>query len=116
MTSQNLNSWETENLSLLLKPGSNFSNTQHKLVLPTNEAVLPSHPLSLSEGGITFMSRSILAFSHANSTCIGAPIQFTWSCTNICPAQRDAEPINHICFSSYSGSKMIHEVMAYIYR
>lgn len=44
MTFQNLNSWETENLSLLLKPGSNSRNTQHKLVLPTNEAVLSSHP------------------------------------------------------------------------
>lgn len=46
MTSQNLNSWETENLSLLLKPGSSFRNTQPKPALPTTEAALPSRRLT----------------------------------------------------------------------
>jgi len=114
MTSQNLNSWETENLSLLLKPGNSFRNTQHKPVLPTTQQSCLLTPLGGSPlppclppflraqalKRITFRNRSILAFSCAESTQSARMPQSSLprAAQTFAPAQRDAEATNHTCF------------------
>lgn len=74
-----------------------FSSHFSSLFLPFPTSFLQGQALKR----IMFRSRSILAFGYAESSCIHAPIQFNWSCTNICPSKKDAESVEQICFSQH---------------